>query len=163
MNKDAIQIVPFLQDRPDTFILNYLDKFKPMRFDKGDIIYEKAQKPREIFINIGGEILNVNTNRIFVKGTLIGVDDILFNRNRLHTYMALSELYTLRMDRDVFEKMMKEFPDIKQEILEDANLRSLYQKNQKTAYDAIFNKEPKMIIRKFNEVAREMHYDNQQL
>ena len=82
LHKDSIEAVPFLQDRPDTFILNYLDKFKPMRFDHGDVIFEEKKKAREIFLNIGGEILNVHTNRVFGKGSLVGADDILFNRNR---------------------------------------------------------------------------------
>ena len=52
-------------------------------------------------------------------------------------------MFTLKLDRDVFEKMMKEFPDIKQEILEEANLRSIYQKNENIAKNAINNKESK--------------------
>ena len=161
MNKDAIDLVPFLQDKPDTFVLNYLDKFKPMRFEKGDVIFEKGHKSREIFINIGGELLDVNTNRIFEQGSLIGIDDIMFNRERQHTFVAATESFTLRLERDIFEKMMKEFPDIKTEILEECNLRAAHQRNQKAAFESIIAKEPKMIIRKFNQIAREIHFDNQ--
>ena len=69
-------------------------------------------------------MLNVNTNRIFYVGHMIGQDDILFQRDRLHTFKAGTELYTLRLEKDIFEKMLKEFPDIKAEILEESNLRS---------------------------------------
>jgi len=126
LNKDAIERIPFLQNRADTFYLNYLEKFKPMRFDKDDIIFERDQKSREIFLNIKGEIVNVVTNRVYPDGSMIGQDDILFSRDRLHTFKAGSELYTLRLERDVFEKMMKEFPDMKVEILKESNLRSSY-------------------------------------
>lgn len=126
MNRDAIEKVDFLKNRSDTFYLNYLEKFKPMRFDKDDIIFERGQKSREIFLSINGDMLSVNTNRIFRVGHMIGQDDILFQRDRLHTFKAGTELYTLRLDRDIFEKMMKEFPDIKAEILEESNLRSQY-------------------------------------
>jgi hypothetical protein len=64
LNKDAIEVAPFLQDRPDTFILNYLDKFQPMRFEVDDVIFEANSKSREMYINIGGEILNIKTKRV---------------------------------------------------------------------------------------------------
>ena len=72
MNREAIEIVDFLKNRSDPFYLNYLEKFKPMRFDKDDIIFEKGQKAREIFLSIKGEMINVNTNRVFKVGTMIG-------------------------------------------------------------------------------------------
>lgn len=59
-----INVVPFLQDRPDTFYLNYLDKLKPMRFEKGEIIYEQGSKAREIFMNTEGEIRCTNLQRL---------------------------------------------------------------------------------------------------
>jgi CRP-like cAMP-binding protein len=85
--------------------------------------------------------VNVTTNRIYPDGSMIGQDDILFSRDRLHTFRAGSELYTLRLERDVFEKMMKEFPDMKEEILNEANLRSKYQRQLDIARNAIVNKE----------------------
>ena len=78
LNREAIELVPFLKNRSDTFYLNYLEKFKPMRFDKDDLIFERGQKSREIFLNIKGEMINVNTNRIYSVGHMIGQDDILF-------------------------------------------------------------------------------------
>jgi len=88
LNRQALETIRFLQERPDSFYLNYLEKFRPVRFDKGDIICEKGKKPREVFVNFGGCMLNVTTNRIFPVGSLIGQDDILFNRDRQHTYIA---------------------------------------------------------------------------
>ena len=95
-----------------------------MRFDKGDVIFEKGKKPREIYVNFGGKMFNVSTHRIFPVGSLIGQDDILFNRDRQNTFIAKTELFTLKLERDIFEKMMKEFPEIKTELLEEANIRA---------------------------------------
>ena len=39
-----------------------------MRFDKDDIIYEKGQKSREIFLSIKGEMVNSTTKRVFKVG-----------------------------------------------------------------------------------------------
>ena len=49
--------------------------------------------------------------------------------------------------------MMKEFPEIKTELLEEANIRALYAKSSKEARNAITAKESKLIIRKFNQVS----------
>ena len=43
-----------------------------MRFDKDDIIYEKDQKAREIFISIKGDMVNSMTRRVFSAGQMIG-------------------------------------------------------------------------------------------
>lgn len=132
-----------------------------MRFDKDDIIFERGDKAREIFLNVRGEVVNINTNRNFTYGHIIGQDDIIFQRDRANTYRAGTELYTLRLERDTFEKMLKEFPDIKAEILEESNLRQQYTRNQTQTYKSIVNKEAKLIVRKFNEVAMERNYDVQ--
>ena len=106
---------------------------------------------------------NVHTNRIFPVGSLIGQDDILFNRDRQNTYIAKTELFTLKLERDIFEKMMKEFPEIKTELLEEANIRGMYAKASKDIRSAITAKESKLIIRKFNQVSMKQNYDNQQM
>lgn len=131
-----------------------------MRFDKGDVIFEKGKKPREIYVNFGGKMLNATTNRVYPEGSLIGQDDILFNRDRLHSYVAKTELFTLKLERDVFDKMMKEFPEIKTELLEEANIRASYAKHQKDTRAAISNKEAKFVIRKFNQVSMQQNYEN---
>ena len=77
----------------------------------------------------------------------------------MHTFKAETELYTLRLEREIFEKMLKEFPDIKAEILEESNLRSQYFRNQMQTQDSIKNKEAKLVIRKFNEVANDQNFE----
>ena len=49
--------------------------------------------------------------------------------------------------------MMKEFPEIKTELLEEANVRASYAKSNKDTRAAISAKESKLIIRKFNQVS----------
>ena len=127
------------------------------------MIFEKGKKPREIYVNFGGKMHNMHTHRIFPVGAVIGQDDILYNRNRQNTFVAKTELFTLKLERDIFEKMMKEFPEIKTELLEEANIRALYAKSSKEARNAITAKESKLIIRKFNQVSMQQNYDNQQM
>ena len=53
-----------------------------MRFEKGDYLFEKGSKPREVFLNLAGDIRNMQTGRVFSTGQMIGQDDILFNQER---------------------------------------------------------------------------------
>lgn len=64
----------------------------------------------------------------------------------------------LRLEREDFEKMLKEFPEIKADALEEANLRKLYNQKLEIKRNAIFNKESKLIIRMFNGVENDNHY-----
>ena len=57
---------------------------------------------------------------------------------------------------------MKEFPDMKAEVLDESNLRSQYARKQGATYSAIINKEAKLVIRKFNEVAHQQNYEVQE-
>ena len=84
-------------------------------------------------------MINSHTNRIFKVGAMIGQDDILFQREREHTYKAVDELYTIRLEKDIFQKMLKEFPDIKAEILEESNLRSEFARQQIRTLEIIMN------------------------
>ena len=58
LHKGNIHIIDFLKNRPDSFYLNYLEKFRPVRFEKGDLIFERGKKPREIYMSFNGRIIN---------------------------------------------------------------------------------------------------------
>lgn len=62
---------------------------------------------------------------------MIGQDDVILKRDRSFTCVAESEVFTLRLEKEHFDKMIKEFPEIREELLEEANLRSHYVKIQK--------------------------------
>jgi hypothetical protein len=59
MYKETIDQIPFLQKRPDTFYLHYLEKLKPMRFEKDQNLMLKDHKPLELFFLLKGEVQNV--------------------------------------------------------------------------------------------------------
>ena len=54
------------------FYLNYMEKFKVIRYHPDEIIYERSQKSRDVFLSTKGEMLCKQTNRIFSAGTMIG-------------------------------------------------------------------------------------------
>ena len=152
IHKSNIEAIPFLRNKPDTFYLSYLDKLMSMRFEKDDLIFEKGQKPREIFFITKGVAVNVQDKRKLTKGTLLGADDILFKRDRVNTIMANEECITLRMDREVFERMIKSYPDIRSLLMENANDRASLARMSKMVLEAVEPREQKKIVRIFNQL-----------
>ena len=79
----------------------------------------------ELFFLLKGEVKNVQNGRVYDKGNIIGQDDILFWRKRASSWQAVSTVFTVKLDRDTFEHMCKEFPLIKKELFEEANFRAM--------------------------------------
>ena len=94
---------------------------------------------------------------------MIGQDDILFNRDRTHTYKANSEVFTYKLEREIFEKMLKEFSEIREELLSEANERKKYAVHLENTRKAIDNKEAKLVIKQFNVVQMNQNYESQKL
>lgn len=124
-----------------------------MRFEKEDLILQKDTKPQEIYFVTQGEVLNMQTGRVFGIGSIIGQDDILFLRKRNASYKAVTMCQTMKLDRENFEMMCKEFPYIKKELLDDANFRALVARKQNDMRLMIQDGQSKKVVRKFNELS----------
>ena len=109
-----------------------------MRFEKDELLAIKDTKPSEMFLILKGEVQNVYTQRIFGKGHYIGADDILFLRKRVNSYRATGTVMTMRVAREDFEVMAKEYPIIKKDCLAEANFRSLVLRFDEGLKDAIY-------------------------
>lgn len=66
---------------------------------------------------------------------MIGQDDILFRQDRLNNYQSMTECFTLRLDRESFEQILKEYPEIYKKNLEEANFRMKVTTNKKEILD----------------------------
>lgn len=53
---------------------------------------------------------------MFSVGAIIGESDIIKNRERADTFIAVSTVYVLMFDVGTFEGIMNEFPEIKHEL-----------------------------------------------
>jgi hypothetical protein len=59
--RDAIHSVKFLQNRDHTFYESYLDKLRPLRINKNDIILKEGTRPKEVMFVMSGNVLNTGT------------------------------------------------------------------------------------------------------
>jgi CRP-like cAMP-binding protein len=113
VNREAISLIPFLKNRDHQFYLDYLNKLSPMRFDQSDTIFNVGQVPREVYFILKGTVLNTSTNRCFGQGYMFGHEDILYDRKRDSHCKAETELFTLRLERETFEKMVETTPNLR--------------------------------------------------
>lgn len=75
--KNAIDSIPFLQNRDQYFYINYLYELVPYNFMKGSLLIREKTKSEEVFFILDGKVLNIETGRIFSKGSIIGETDII--------------------------------------------------------------------------------------
>lgn len=74
--------------------------------------------------------MNATTGRIMPTGTLFGEGDIIFKRERKDKYIAESEVYIFKYERKIFEIMLKQYPDIEEEVRSLAIEREKVRNNQ---------------------------------
>jgi len=78
--QDAIREIPFLQNRDQMFYLNYLDRLIPLKFKADTVILKEETKPEEVIFILSGEVINLQTQRIFGIGGMLGETDIIHNK-----------------------------------------------------------------------------------
>eukprot|EP00347_Sterkiella_histriomuscorum_P004458 403360386 len=153
--KDAINAIKFLQNRKNTFYEQYLDKLKPMRFDRDTVILEQGNRSNEVCLIMSGQVLNQTTGRIMPTGTLFGEGDIIFKRERKDTYIAESEVYIFKYERKIFEIMLKQYPEIEEEVRTLAMEREKIRNNQDAIKTMIQEDSVKDVIMKYFEQIKE--------
>lgn len=90
-----------------------MEKLKPMRFDPYQLVWEKGQKPKDVYMILGGVISNEETDRVLKTGMMFGQDEILFKKDREARMRAELETFTMRISKEDFDVMMDENPDLK--------------------------------------------------
>ncbi len=54
---------------------------------------------------------------------MVGQDEIMFKQDRKYNLRSLSECTTMKIEKDVFEKILKDYPEIQLKLLEEADFR----------------------------------------
>ena len=112
-----------LQNREQRFYSGYLLKFEPMRIKTGTVFINKGSKAIEVFFVISGYVESEFGGKYYSKGQIFGESDIIYNRNRLDTFVAKIDCHILRLKKSYFEDIMDEFEDIKDDINKIAEAR----------------------------------------
>lgn len=55
-------------------------------------------------------------NTYLVEGSIFGETDLLKNRMRSESYIAVTECYLLILDKALFREMMNEFEEFREEV-----------------------------------------------
>ena len=50
--------------------MSYLEKLKPLKFEKDSIILKNGSRPKEVMFIMSGNVLNKDTGRIFSEGAM---------------------------------------------------------------------------------------------
>ncbi len=88
----------------------------PVKFQKETEILKAGSRPEEVLFLLKGSVMNVASNRILPPGSIFGEVDIIFKRERLDSYLAISDVYLLKYEIQVFQQILQDFPNIRDEV-----------------------------------------------
>jgi CRP-like cAMP-binding protein len=54
---------------------------------------------------------------------MVGQDEIMFKHDRKYNLRSLTECTTMKFEKDIFEKILKDYPDIQFKLLEEADFK----------------------------------------
>ena len=76
----------------------------------------------------------------------------MFKQDRKYNLLSLTECSTMKIEKDIFEKILKDFPEIHFKLLEEADWK---QKATQGDLEVLQNKKEtsKVVIKMFNELA----------
>ena len=106
--------------------MEYLEKLEPLKFQRETIMLKRGTVAQRVYFIVKGRVLNVQTQRIYSDGSVIGETDIIYKKRRTETFVALDDIVcVLRLEARVLREMMDIFPDIKKDLLEMAKEREI--------------------------------------
>lgn len=114
--KEAIQVFRILQNREQRFYAHFLLKLEPIKIKSGTTFVEQGTQPLEVYFLLSGCVEAHNSGKFFANGSMFGEGDIIFDRLRIDTYSTRMDCHILRLKRDIFEQILDDFDDIKEDI-----------------------------------------------
>ena len=133
--KEPIKTIKLLQFKNPHFILEYLHKLQPMIVKSNIKVITKNTFPADIFFIYRGSIKNINNDKVYNEGSVIGETDIIYKRdNRVETFQTIKEWYLLRLDRPTFESLIEEVPEFRTDIEMIAHSRESARINQTSSF-----------------------------
>ena len=87
-----------------------------MSIKSGTVFAKEGSSALETFFLLRGCVECMNTGKFFMQGTIFGECDIIFSRPRLDSYKARGDCYILKLDKSVFEQILDEFSDFREDV-----------------------------------------------
>lgn len=78
-------------------------KLEPMRIKAGTRFVQEGTKPSEVFFLLSGCVESIKSGKFYANGAMFGETDIIFNRDRLDTYVTRMDCHILRLKRELFD------------------------------------------------------------
>jgi len=63
-----------------------------------------------------GLVKNTTTNRTLGIGSLLGETDYIYRRERAESFVAITDVFILKLEIGVFETILDQFNDIREEV-----------------------------------------------
>ena len=129
----------------------------PRLFSKNEIIYQAYEEVEELYLIMDGIVSMgegshkkiIHHKHYFFSGEHLGTYYCLYNTNAEFEYIAVEECKLFGINKIEFLKLLKDYPEIEQQIREI----------QYTTYESIKNRMEKGILKEINELNKKNNLD----
>jgi hypothetical protein len=128
LNRDLIRHVPMFRDASDAFLQDVTLELKLEVLMPGDVAVRAGDRARAMyFVSRGAlEVVSADTGerlRTLTEGDFFGEIALVYDEVRTASVRAIDFCHVYRLDRDLFERVLQDWPDVAAEIRARADQR----------------------------------------
>ncbi|MCG3118195.1 MAG: hypothetical protein ALAOOOJD_00358 [bacterium] len=121
LKRDIIETVPLFQGAGDAFIREIALQMTPVIFTPGDYIYKAGELGRDMYFITQGtvEVVSKDGNMVYVTltvGDFFGEIALVLSQPRTACVRAVSYCDLYRLDKEMFDRVLVNYPNIAAEI-----------------------------------------------
>ncbi len=136
LKRDIIAKVPLFQGASDEFIKEIALQMKPLVFMPGDYVYHAGEQGRDMYFISKGtlEVVSKDDAQVFATltdGDFFGEIALVLNEPRTASVRAVTFCDLYRLDKEVFEHVLRDHPEIGAQITSKAKTRRASDKSNR--------------------------------
>jgi voltage-gated potassium channel len=121
LNRDVIRSVPLFRDASDAFVRDIALELRPVMLMPGDYVVQAGDRARSMYFVSSGELEVLSADgstvlRTLAKGDFFGEVALVFGETRSASVRAVTYCDIYRLDRELFEETLEDYPDIAAQI-----------------------------------------------
>eukprot|EP00359_Climacostomum_virens_P000024 CAMPEP_0204896630 /NCGR_PEP_ID=MMETSP1397-20131031/275_1 /ASSEMBLY_ACC=CAM_ASM_000891 /TAXON_ID=49980 /ORGANISM="Climacostomum Climacostomum virens, Strain Stock W-24" /LENGTH=636 /DNA_ID=CAMNT_0052064271 /DNA_START=244 /DNA_END=2154 /DNA_ORIENTATION=+ len=142
MHSGAARCIPFFTDKDKVFVSSIVPFLSHVFVPKGEFIFLQDEHAEEMyFITNGRAAYSIQETNIIFKvlqqGSYFGEIELIKKTKRINSIQSVKDCNLLVMNKDLFEKMCKDFPIVAREIRDIARVRERMNLRAKAETEAL--------------------------
>ena len=129
VHQNVANKVFLFKDRDPSILARMIPKLAPFQVKRGQIIYDLKEYASHVYVLFQGRISMVTPAGMqikqFIDGAYFGETEVLLQKPRRYATIALEDSTLAMIEKDDFEEVMKNFPELKKDVVRASMIRDL--------------------------------------